>query len=203
LRAGSIHAIQDLGTIVVKGSLIGSAAVPVLITASGQASAVGTSGATDVALKSLTIGGSVENARLLFGYDKNLQGTNADAQVGSVSVGGNWTASYLIASVNPSDGLVGNGNDFHDFTSDDAPISKIASIIIGGQVHAQFGSNNTFGFAAEHIVAMKVGGVSVPLSPGARNDTFSPAFADNKARPLGASLSSLTVDGFAMHVFEV
>ncbi len=200
LRGGSIIADEDIGSIVVKGSIVGRNASKVTIMAGGK-DVMGAS--TDVALKSLTVGGDVAFAQMLFGYDRDFQGVNSDAQVGTVKVGGDWIASYLIASVDPvSGGIVGDGNDTRLLIRDDAPISQIASIVIGGQVIAQPGTTNVFGFAAEEVRAMTVGGVKIPLLAGAGNDTF----AAGKAHSLGSSLSPSTAskpDAYAVHVFEV
>jgi hypothetical protein len=177
----------------------------VVITAHGQAAPTAT---TDVAIKSLTVGGRVEFTDILAGYSKNLAGTNADAQIGAIKIGGDWRASYVIAGVNPGGGGVGTSDDTLlpagvDFGSgpvaDGPPISKIASIVIAGQVLGNPGTDMAYGFGAEQIGSFKYNGITVPLKAGASNDTS----ALGKAHPVGASLSTANTDGFAMHVFEV
>jgi hypothetical protein len=85
---------------------------------------------------------------------------------------------------------------------DGAVLSKIASVVIGGQVLGQPGTANTFGFGAEQIGSFKYNGITVALHSGAHNDKFAPA-AVGDAHPLGPSLSGGTPDAFAVHVFEV
>ena len=207
LRSGSVTASDDIGPFVVKGSIVGNATQPVLITARGQASPVGT---TDTAIRSLTVGGRVEFTNLLLGYSRDELGQNADAQIGAVTVGGDWIASYLLVGVNPNDGLVGDANDLKlagDFGAgaikDDAKVvSKIASIVIGGGVFGTPGAisaTDRFGFVAEQIGSFKANGLALALKPGASNDTF----ALGHALPIGAGTSSFNSDHFEVHVYEV
>jgi hypothetical protein len=167
VRAGSIHAVQEIGTLVVKGSIIGIDGVPVLITASGQAG----SDVPDVAIKSITIGGSASFISIYAGFDKELSFNNSDAQIGTVKVGGDWTAGSISGT------------------------KKIASVIIAGQVLGQPGSDDTFNFVANEIVAFKYNGVRVPLNPGANNE--------GAGHVIGPSLSATSLDGFAVHLLEL
>src|SRR5262249_1146192 len=151
-RSGAVSVRDDIGPITVRGSLIGNASYPVVISARGQASPTAT---TDVAIKSLTVFGNVDHVAIVAGYDPDIQATNADAQVGEVCVGGNWTASNLAVGVGSAgDGRFGTADDArlagagqHDST----PIAMIAAVIIGGQVLGDAGTNNTSGFGAEQI----------------------------------------------------
>ena len=94
---------------------------------------------------------------------------NADAQIGTVTVGGDWIASNLVAGVqddaNPArNAFFGDGNDqkITGGTDTAARISKIASITIKGAVLGT-GSILTdhFGFLATNIGIFKAGGVTV------------------------------------------
>ncbi len=202
-RSGSINADEDIGSIVVKGSLLGSAQVPVLITAVGQATPTAT---TDLAIKSISVGGAVKFAQIYGGFHKLTGVVNGNAQIGTVTVGGDWFASSLESGCTSNDGKLGDANDavLAGFANDDGAgnntiVARIASITIKGQVIGESGTNNPSGFLAEQIGSFKYNGITVPLTAGAKNDTF----ALGKARALGASLSTLNTDGFAVHVFEV
>ncbi len=170
-QSGVIQVADDIGAIIVKGSIIGNSANPVLITARGQAVQGTTS---DVAIKSLTVTGRVEFADILAGYDFNLLAVNADAQTGAV-VAGDWIASNLIAGV--QDDATAARNDFFG-EGDDQKIaggsatiaSKIASITIKGTARGTVGGTDHFGFVAQEIGSFKVGGAAFPLTPRTAND---------------------------------
>jgi hypothetical protein len=215
-RAGWINADEQIGSLTVKGGVIGDESNPVVITAGGKAPIAPTIARPEPGIGAITIGGTVDHTFILAGYNKNSIAVSADASVGAVKVGGDWIASYLTAGVQPgADLLFGTADDRvlrggEDFGAgpvrDNLSISKIASIVIGGQIKSGYfpafastAGNQTYGFVAQHIGSFKYGGIVVPLKAGPSNDTF----AVGTARPLGASRSSLNTDGFAMHVFEV
>lgn len=83
----------------------------------------------------------VQLAAVLAGYDSARTPKNADAQIGAITVGGDWLYSGFIAGVqNSASGhqSFGNANDERiggAGTTDLAGIlSKIASVTIGGQI---------------------------------------------------------------------
>ena len=128
---------DDIGSLIVTGSLIGNSNPdgdsPVIIAARGQHTVL--PGATsDLAIGRIAIGGRVEFAIILAGYDTRLVPRNADAQIGAVTVGGDWIASTIVAGVvdggngfgNSLDAKIGLGTDTLGI------VSKIASITIGG-----------------------------------------------------------------------
>jgi hypothetical protein len=186
-RSGGIFAGDDIGSITIRGSVIGHdgpGSTPAVIAARGQANP-GANG--DVAIGKITIGGSVERAQILAGYDETLAPLNADAQIGAVNVGGDWVASSIAAgSINlGNDDVVGGVGDNADNVNfgnphdvkisevSDVLTSKIASITIRGQI---FGTESPildrFGFVAEEISAFKVGGLKVSLLAQPFNDGF-------------------------------
>ncbi len=191
-----------LGRIVIAGSIVGNAASQVEILASG-----GGLPQSDVAVQSITVGGRVEFALIAAGLNSDLTANNADAQIGSVKVGGDWVASSLIAGIDPTNGQVGDGNDVKlgSGARDDASaFSKIASITIDGQVTGKPADTSvTYGFGAEEIGVFRVNGVALPLKPGRFNDSFAGAGAAGNALPVGASAGTVINDGYAVHVFEV
>ena len=156
---GSISIGKDLGSLL-------PGAVRVFVVGSSP-----TDGHPSIAFKSLTIGGNVLNADIRGG--SSVGASNPDAQIGTVKVKGDWTASSLSAGVLP--GVHGFG------TAADAPItqagepdaffSKIASITIGGNVEGTAGGTDRFGFVAQEIGALRIHGVAVKLTAGRSNDT--------------------------------
>jgi hypothetical protein len=182
----SIRAHNDIGSLVVKGSLVGhgdtgSGASPVVISARGRA----VQGATiDLAIGKISIGGRVEFANILAGYDIGANGTdltpvNGDAQIGSVSVGGDWSASNLVAgAMNAASGNAnfGDGNDASIGAGSGRIVAGIASITIKGQVFGtpdSFSATDHYGFVSQQIGALKVGGNTIRLAADAHNDDLS------------------------------
>jgi hypothetical protein len=164
---GAILALNDLGPVTVTGSLIGNSTNPVVISARGQA-VVPTGSTADVAIASLTVGGRVEFADILAGYNENLAAVNPDAQVGAVKVGGDWVASNLAAGVDAgSDGLFGTADDILSTGTNNARIlASIASVTIQGQALGTVGGSDHFGIVAQKIGALSVGGTLLPLTSG-------------------------------------
>jgi hypothetical protein len=179
-RSASIRAGNDIGSLTVKGSLVGNFTndfSPVIISARGQEfPAPG----VDLAIGKISVGGRVEFANILAGYDTSLIPKNADAQIGAVSVGGNWVASNLVAgAMNTASGNknFGNADDAKisgvGTTNTAGIISKIASITIKGLVFGTPVSVSTadhYGFVVEQIGSFKAGGFAVALMLDAHND---------------------------------
>jgi hypothetical protein len=168
----SIRAVDDLGPITVKGSLIGNSINRVILSARRSSVPTATS---DLAIKSLTVGGRVEFTRILAGYGVDLNPLNGDAQIGTVTVGTDWIASDLAASVVAgADGLFGTGDDalIAEAGGNDPNITaKINSIWIKGQALGTSGGVDHFGFVAQQVGSFKVGNTSFGLTPGKSNDT--------------------------------
>jgi hypothetical protein len=162
----AIRALEVLGPVLVRGSLVGNATNRVLIEARGSLVPVGP---IDVAIQSLTVLGRVERADVLAGYLQNTA-ISGEAQIGAVTVGGDWIASNLVAGAKAgADGQFG--------TADDAPIGpgdpaipKIASVAVGGQVLGTVGGSDHFGFVSQQIGSFRVNGISLPMHPGPGND---------------------------------
>jgi hypothetical protein len=166
----SIRAANDIGSFTVKGSLIGNTNAngdsPVIISARGQAVPGAT---TDLAIGKLTIGRRVENARILAGYDTLLTPKNADAQIGAVTVGGDWAGSSIAAGAVDGGNGFGNANDAKISgagTTDSAGIvSKIGSIAIKGLVYGTpGGAADHFGFVAQQIGSFHCLGFTAALT---------------------------------------
>jgi hypothetical protein len=186
IRAGlvattaTIRAGQDLGPLLVKGSLLGSTAVPIVITAVGAANP--TPG-LDVAFHSLTVLGRVEFTDFLAGYNRGLNSTftpqpvNADAQIGKVFVGGDWIASNLVAGVAAgTDGQFGTADDvlIPEAKQDPNTTATIGKVVINGQVQGTANvTTDHFGIVAQLVTALRIGGTTIALTPGPDNDTSS------------------------------
>src|SRR4030095_7167084 len=161
--SGLLTASETLGPVKIGGNLIGRALQFPVIKA-------GTS------IASLTVGGRVENAAIFAGsaYNTGALG-DPDAQIGPVRISGDWIASNLAAGVNGSNGLIGDGDDTligPEFPNQDTDVrSRIASIVIKGQVLGTVASGDHFGFVAEEIGFFKVGSAKVILTSGPNNDT--------------------------------
>ena len=126
------------------------------------------SDALALALKSIAIGGSVLNTKILAGFDREAQPANADVQIGAVSVTNDWIASDLVAGVRAIDPFFGNGDGL--IAGGNAILSKIASIVIGGQALGTVAPGDHFGFVAEQIGSFKIATTSFTLNAGGSND---------------------------------
>lgn len=172
--SGAIRVRDDLGIATIKGSLIGNVTNAVAISARGQASPSVTK---DLAIGTLSVTGRVEYGQILAGYTSGTTPQNADAQIGPVTVGGDWIASNLIAGANMGwDSVYGNDNDakisgigVKDVSS---LFSKITSVVISGQAFGTFGGTDFFGIVAESVGSLKVGDTTLPLLAGNSNDNL-------------------------------
>ncbi|MEA3210744.1 MAG: large repetitive protein [Chthoniobacter sp.] len=173
IRADMIDAL------IVNRDVLGSAATPVVISAAGL---------NGQAIKSLLVGGKVQFAEILAGYDvdgstSNFRGTvlNADASIGTVSIGESVQGLNVIAGAQPgADGRFGTADDRlitggvtlpSGFKTRDVPtvISQIASVIIKGAI---LPTSAPYGVIAQHIISLKTGpaGMSLGLLAGPGND---------------------------------
>lgn len=187
LRSGSgpgsctIEAYRNFGAVLVKGSIVGSNTNAVVIAAVGfQNLAPAT---TDLAIKSLTVKGRVEFADILAGYtflNSMAHPVNADAQIGTVVVGGDWIASNLLAGAVLSlddDAAFGTPDDdalITDMNGNAATITaRIGSVVIKGQALGTpdyLSTTDYYGLVAQQVGSLKVAGTVIPLHAGANND---------------------------------
>jgi hypothetical protein len=178
-KSASVRAIEDIGPITIKGSLIGSISTdgdpsdgdltPIIISAGGKLISLPTA-TSNLAIKSLFVGGRIENAQILAGYDLDLVPVNGDAQIGTVVVGGDWIASRMAAGAAVGiDGIAGTDDDTFLGGGSALIQSKIASVTIKGQALGTVGGGDSFRLMAQKVGSFKVGGVFYPLSSGADN----------------------------------
>ncbi len=156
LNGAAIRAGDSIGTLTVSGSVNSST-----ITARGAAVQ---SLSADIAIKAIAVKGSVTGSQILAGYSTSGSDVNPDAQIGTVTVGANWTTSDLVAGV-AKGGNVGFGDVLNTKAAgvdNAAIISRIASISIAGVATAT-GSNVSHAFTAQLIGKMKVGAIILPF----------------------------------------
>jgi len=181
-NSGAIRATYDIGAITV-GGLAGNSTNPVVISARGQQpGTLDGDSTTDLAIASITVGtprvpGGVSFTNILAGYDPSGTPVNSSAQIGAVTVNGNWTASNLVAGASAGfDTQFGTADDLVIFQTDYVnAISQIGAIVIAGAVSgdsATFGAH--YGFVAQLVTSLKVGAKVIPLTPGAHNDHLVP-----------------------------
>jgi autotransporter family porin len=174
---GGVMTDASIGSIVVKGDVSGTTAEHAFIDAIGQLPTGGVPPHTDVAIKTISIGGDVTYGDILAGQDGDHLGVstyqNGSAQIGSINIGGSFIGSSLSAGAGP--GANGYGQDAVQLPNSTAGIySAIASITIGGQAIGTLATDTTgtiYGIVAQEIGLAKIGGVKIPLTPGPGNDT--------------------------------
>jgi hypothetical protein len=156
VTGAAIQVGRDLGKLT-----IGAAMDDTLVSAQGQ---VKPTSKTDMAIGAVTVKGSVTDSRFMAGYDRFGNAMNGGAQVGVVNITGNWTASNVVAGVDDVDGDGFGDADDVAIAVVDGPISKIASIIITGNVTGTGGDGDHFGFTARQVMSVKIAGVAQALT---------------------------------------
>jgi hypothetical protein len=165
LISGGIVSESQIGSLTIKGSVVGANGVSAYILAKGAVAPTATS---DIGIGKLTIGGRVERAIIGAGYvlDTGLI-SNGNAQIGSVTVGGDWITSTMFAGIRDKNGDGFGGAD-DEVASDPAtgPVASIASILIKGDVIGSPFSGATFGFLAQQIGKFKANNAAPVLTAG-------------------------------------
>jgi hypothetical protein len=195
-NAGLLRAGGSIGSIVVRGSVIGGTnpsgimidgtlgslsiggdlrsdhhASPVTLSVLGDPSA--RNGRDAVALASFSVGGSAVNARVLAGYGTGGSALNPDASISSITVKGNWIASSAVAGVADITGD-GFGRNDSPFDGDLTPqvLARIANIVINGTATGTTEpTTDCFGFTAQQLGRISIGGVPLALTVG-RDDVL-------------------------------
>jgi len=157
-----IFAGQSIGAVKIGGSYTGDDGNPISI----QAFASSTPG-SNIAIKSVTIGGDVEYADIAAGYGialdfRQAMTGNADAQIGPVKIGGDWNRSLIVAGVKFGNAVLGGGDDVA-FSGGGSAISRIAAITIKGAVNGFYNASLITGFAAQEVGSLSVNGVKFKL----------------------------------------
>jgi hypothetical protein len=178
---------HEIGSVTIKGDLRGTVGsggdvTAVAIVALNQVAGL----TTDLAIGKVTIGGTVERANIFAGTGPAsfAGGTNGNASIGAVQVGGDWIASSLVAGVKDTNGD-GFGNaddavvDVPAGAGADATVAKIASIRIGGSVAGTALGTDHFGFVAQHIGSFQAAGFTAPLLTTTPNQDLAIPSASN------------------------
>ncbi len=158
---GGTHGILVNGTLksVTTGALNG--------TSEGFISALGRLGAGGNAIGSVRVFGNVTNWNIIAGFDTDVDlfnqnnpqtQLNPDASIGTVTVGGNFNNSRILAGT-----VLGVGTDTH-MPGDVLPtvLAKIAKITITG-----LATNSLF--EAQKISSLRIAGVPVAITAGSLN----------------------------------
>jgi hypothetical protein len=154
---GWICAEKDLGFVLVKGSIVGNATN--LIDISGLSSSNPTPG-HDVAIRSVTVIGSVTYTSIRGGYNSTKSLTDANAQIGSVTIDGDWRRSRISAGASAGpDTIPGTTDDTFSGTT-----SQIGSIVLKGTIS---GGGSLFAIDSGKIVSLTIDGTKEPLTNGA------------------------------------
>lgn len=131
---------------------------------------------SDLAIKSLSVVGRVEFAQILAGVGVTGVAMNADAQVGPVTVGGDWIASTIAAGVAPgTDGYYGTDDDekFTGVMKDVAGLfSRLVSVAIASQIVGTESPRDSASLTAENVSAVKIGGTPLVLNANLGADDF-------------------------------
>jgi hypothetical protein len=169
-HSGTICAGFDIGSIKIGKSIVGNETNPALILAEEESLP---DGRIDLAIGSVSVGGKVEFAEILAGYSFEKTPVNPDASVGMIVVGGKWIASSVVAGAQDS-GAPGFGVGDTIQANDVSPlVSQIAKILIKGNVTGSLIEGDSFGFVAQKIGMLSVGGHRIALKSGPSSDDIS------------------------------
>jgi hypothetical protein len=172
--SGAIITDTYLTSLAIRGDVTGNASNPVRIIAGGFAGSL----LGSESIGTVQIGGSATYLNILAGYGTFSEAeqvevipVNDQVRIGRVTVQGDWTAGSIAAGVEDVEGNgFGNADDMASFSGSPAVISTIASIQIGGKVSGTTATGDHFGFTADWVKRVQIGGVNVPLTPGPGND---------------------------------
>lgn len=169
MRSGAIQATHDIASLTVRGhagdpNFSSTSDLPFTISAVGQ---LKPAKSKDLAIGSITIFGDADLLNIFAGYNPSLTPVNGGAQIGKVSVAGNWIASNLVAGVMNATSTNKNFGDASDAaipTGSPSAIARIASISIGGVISGTTGGTDHFGFVSQAIGSFSIGGIKIPLT---------------------------------------
>jgi hypothetical protein len=181
LTSYAVLASTSVEDLQVGGSIVGIATNLVGFSAGAQAE----SGLNSEGIQSMRVRGSVHYAEVSAGYcPQQLEygpgpQYNSDARIGTVRINGDLGASSITAGIHPGeDSQFGTADDYAEAGEPTEVKSRIASIIIGGQISGTSTAADTFGIAAQRIISMTIGGVPVPLTSDLDTIQLAPATND-------------------------
>lgn len=160
-NSGAVRVNGYLGALEVGGAVVGNEDMSVWITALVNPMQ---SIMSNTAIKSIDITEGVEHALIVAGVISSgdpFYPAAEFARIGSITVGGDWTASSIAAGVDPGDDGYGAGDtqmvDFWGFKK--TGLSKINNITIGGTV-AGGAEGDQYGFVAQSFGKITINGVA-------------------------------------------
>lgn len=125
----------------------------------------------------VTVKNDMVHGRILGGYNLEvpfMQGVS----LGAVVVGGDFIASDIVAGVSKGmDAKFGTGDDAFFLNPSQLigsipSVTRIASIVIGGNVVGTSTVGDSFAIEAEQIGKLSIGGSVIPLTLGKSNDSL-------------------------------
>jgi hypothetical protein len=187
-NSGAIRSSGDISSLTIEGAITGTATNPVYISAQEGVSKTATP-KSDVAIKSVTVGGTATYLDLLAGYSPAVSKTTGSttdpagaplgtpfdgaAQMGAITFKSDLVSSNVVAGAQPdSNGQFGTTGDsaFAPASGKGNLYSIIASIVVDGAATGNLNASDSFGFVAQEVASVKIGSFTVPLHPGAGND---------------------------------
>lgn len=172
VRAGILGDVTVAGSI--EGNSSGTSASYAMIT--GRGDVTKTSG-RNLAIGTLTVGGSVTYAEILGGYDTTSNAVNGagglnggGAQLGTILVNGDFTNSSIATGVSRVNGNWADGANTL-LTQPGTIIPSIAKIVIKGTVGAAVPN----GIAAAAVESLQIGNSVVPPEPAPRSFQLGPS----------------------------
>ena len=168
---GAIHAGTSIGTLEIRGNVLGNSTTAAFISAYGQKSPPMNS---DIAIGTLRVLGGMEYGFIYAGLGIGGQ-KNADAQIGTVYVAGDWLASSVVAgAATGADGKFGTMDDEKLSGPQTKDLPNVKSMInhftVAGQLISTEFTSDTYGVVAEAVNNLSIGGEIIPLLPGPHND---------------------------------
>lgn len=135
ILSGVVDVGGVLGNARIGGNMMGSPDVNAMILAGGL-------GSPTFSIGNLEVRGNVMNSSILAGrHGPFLDVLNPTAGIGSVQIGGDFAASFLIAGDGPNSG------------------ATISGVKVDGRIFGLEGSSTVFGIRAPHILSLRVEGV--------------------------------------------
>ncbi|MGA3170597.1 MAG: hypothetical protein ABSE62_06245 [Chthoniobacteraceae bacterium] len=172
-NSGAIRSNSAIGSLTIDGTVTGTSADPVFISAAFGPQNVAKQ-KTDVAIQTLTINGAVNYLDVLAGYNANVTagtalgmlGTVVDgsAQMGTLTFGSTLNASNIVAGINPdSNTQFGTaGNTAITSTSLPGAVSSIAKIVVAGAATGDSTLTDSFGIEAVILKSVSINGSVIP-----------------------------------------
>jgi len=172
VRAGILGDVSVAGSIT--GNSSGTSASYAMITGRGDATKIS---GKNLAIGSLTVGGSVTYAEILGGYDTSSNAVNGagglnggGAQLGTILVNGDFNTSSIATGVSRVNGNWADGANTL-LTQPGTIIPSIAKIVIKGTV----GGAVPNGIAAARVESLQIGNSIVPPEAAPRSFQLGPS----------------------------